>query len=678
MPYTPFLSAVARSYLLRAGAACLLSGALVATHAQVGTPPANLPPAVGPGAAKPATPKPNPSDQPLPREMSKLASQELAARSAAMAAVQTEAQARARQKHVRELLLRLIGGLPQNSGPLNAQVVGIIEQKGFRIEKLIYDSLPGYHVTANLYLPAGGNGPFPAVIYSAGHGPFGKTEAYGMGANLARNGIAMLAYDPLGAGERIQALDPTTGKSYAGGDEHSQAQIPISLVGDSVSRYMVWDAMRGIDYLSTRPEIAKDHIGSYGCSGGGTMSAYLTALDQRVKAGVVACYLTTYDALMPGIGPQDGEQVIPNFIKDGLDFADLVELAAPRAYAQVSTTEDMFPFKGAQATHDEALRFYGLLHAENQLQFFTGPGGHGAIRPLNPKIIGFFLHELAGSDATPVVENFGFRAPVDLTDMKIGQVTTALQGRTIYEINRERAAALMPKPMTVTTPAQLHTLQDKLRKDIPSVTGMQPRLQRPPDIAASMTFKSTPANTGMTLQRISFPSRSGIALPGLLFKTRSAHARLIFTSDALDTVDPPHSPIPAIRDAMAQGQMLLILNPLPWPPSNDENKPTFGTTLPMTSRALLVGRTFVGMRADDVLAAVQYLASLGATSVDAEADGPVGVALLHAAVLEPRIASITLRGSLSSYRSVLSAMPHRMVTETVILVCCCTTIWTIC
>ena len=328
--------------------------------------------------------------------MSQLASQELAGRTASMTAVQTEAQARERQKHVRELLLHLIGGLPTEteSGPLKPQVVGTIEQKGFRIEKIIYDSLPGYHVTASLYLPTSGAGPFPAVIYSAGHGPFGKTEAYGMGANLARNGIAMLAYDPLGAGERIQALDPATGKSYAGGDEHSQAQIPISLVGDSVSRYMVWDAMRGIDYLSTRPEIAKDHIGSYGCSGGGTMSAYLTALDTRVKAGVVACYLTTYDALMPSIGPQDGEQVIPNFIKDGLDFADLVELAAPRAYAQVSTTEDMFPFRGAQATHDEAARFYGLLHAEDKLQFFTGPGGHGAIRPLNPKIIGFFMHEL--------------------------------------------------------------------------------------------------------------------------------------------------------------------------------------------------------------------------------------------------------------------------------------------
>jgi hypothetical protein len=598
--------------------------------------------------------------------MSVLASQELAARTVTMAAVQTEAQARARQQHVRDLLLRLIGGLPQNSGPLNPQVVGTIEQKGFRIEKIIYDSLPGYHVTANLYLPASGSGPFPAVIYSAGHGPFGKSEAYGMGANLARNGIAMLAYDPLGAGERIQALDPATGKSYAGGDEHSQAQIPISLVGDSVARYMVWDAMRGIDYLSTRPEIVKDHIGSYGCSGGGTMSAYLTALDTRVNAGVVACFLTTYDALMPSIGPQDGEQVIPNFIKNGLDFADLVELAAPRAYAQVSTTEDMFPFKGAQATHDEAARFYGLLHAGNKLQFFTGPGGHGAIRPLNPKILGFFMHELAGNDATPVVENFGFRAPVDLTDTKTGQVTTSLQGRTIYEINRERAETLMPKPMTVSTVAQLRALQEKLRKEIPVITSMQPRLQQAPAVVVTSTFKRSPPSIDIALQRISFPSRSGITLPGLSFKTKSAHARLIFTSDALDTADPPQSPIPAIREAMAKGETLLMLNPLPWPPSNDENKVTFGTTLPMTSRALLVGKTFVGMRADDVLAAVQYLASLGATSVDAEADGPVGVALLHAAVLEPRIASITLHGSLSSYKSVLTAMPHRMVTETVV------------
>src|ERR1035441_4229369 len=120
-----------------------------------------------------------------------------------MEGIRTRQQAEARQAHVRATFLKLLGGLPNNHDPLNAQVVGTVSGDGFRVERLIYDSLPGYHVTANLYLPASVKGPFPAVINHVGHAPFGKTEAFGLGANLARDGIAVLAYDPLGAGERL-------------------------------------------------------------------------------------------------------------------------------------------------------------------------------------------------------------------------------------------------------------------------------------------------------------------------------------------------------------------------------------------------------------------------------------------------------------------------------------------
>jgi hypothetical protein len=123
--------------------------------------------------------------------MNRIAQPELDRRKASIEQIHTRAQADARQASVRATLLRLIGGLPDNHGPLNATVVGTMPEDGFRIEKIIYDSLPGYHVTANLYLPASGKGPFPAVIYSAGHAPFGKAEAFGLGSNLARNGIAV-------------------------------------------------------------------------------------------------------------------------------------------------------------------------------------------------------------------------------------------------------------------------------------------------------------------------------------------------------------------------------------------------------------------------------------------------------------------------------------------------------
>ena len=119
-----------------------------------------------------------------------------------------------------------------------------------------------------------------------------------------------------------------------------------TLIGDAVARYFAWDGMRAVDYLISRPEVDPEQIGAFGCSGGGAMTALLGAADKRVKAIATACYITSMDALLPAIGPQDAEQSVPGFIAAGLDFADWVEMAAPRPYAIVGTVGDMFPWAG--------------------------------------------------------------------------------------------------------------------------------------------------------------------------------------------------------------------------------------------------------------------------------------------------------------------------------------------
>jgi len=618
-------------------------------------------------APLPAQDKPKQETPAFEQEMNRLVEPYLKQRSEKMAEIKTRAQAEARQKYVRETLLRMLGGLPNNHDPLNAQVVGTISQEGFHIEKLIYDSLPGYHVTANLYLPSKGKGPFPVVIYHAGHAPFGKAEAaFGFAPNLALNGIAVLAYDPLGAGERLQAMNPETGKSWAGPDEHSQAQIPISLIGDHVSRYMVWDAMRGIDYLSTRPDIDAHNIGSFGCSGGGTLSAYLTALDERVKAGVVACYLTSYEELNKGIGPQDGEQVIPDFVKNGLDFSDLVELAAPRGYAMVATTEDMFPFAGASAAHDEAARFYSLYGAVDNLQWFTGPGGHGAILPLMPKMISFFEHWLLHTDnPPPEMVKLPFPKFQEYNCTTTGQVTTTLSGRTIYQINRERANAILPKKTAVSSSASLKALQSHLKAEIPAITGMNTAQQSSPVI----TVTAKEQRSGYRIETVVFHSRYNMDLPARLALPDSAGPRpaLLITSER-----PIADLTGADSDfdrAAKSGNVVLAMTPLPWPPSPDQPRPTMGTMLPWTSRALIIDKTFVGMRTEDTLAAVQWLATqheVKPNEIDAYADGASGVVLLHVAVLDLRIRNITIENALSTFNSIVDVPIHRNVAESVI------------
>jgi hypothetical protein len=175
--------------------------------------------------------------------------------------------------------------------------------------------------------------------------------------------------------------------------------------------------MRAVDYLQSRPEIDPDRIGAFGCSGGGTITALLGALDRRLKSVGVACFTTNFDTMLPAIGPQDAEQSIPGFINSGLDIPDWAELAAPRPYAIIATYSDMFPFAGAQQTEDEVRRFYQLFGANEQLEFLTGPGPHGAILPIFPSILTFFIKHLQPSaGAIPLILEVCFLGCVHVTE----------------------------------------------------------------------------------------------------------------------------------------------------------------------------------------------------------------------------------------------------------------------
>ena len=140
----------------------------------------------------------------------------------------------------------MIGGLPEHRGPIAVKEFGSLTGDGFRVEKLAYESLPGLWVTANLYIPASGNGPFPAVLLAPGHEATGKQSQYSFGGNFARSGIMALAIDPLGQGERLQYFDPAKKASTIGGStgEHGEANVPAMLIGEDVARYFINDSMR--------------------------------------------------------------------------------------------------------------------------------------------------------------------------------------------------------------------------------------------------------------------------------------------------------------------------------------------------------------------------------------------------------------------------------------------------
>src|SRR4051812_13578997 len=203
------------------------------------------------------------------------AQEHFAARRKTVAELKTPADVQRRQKELRAAFLAALGGYPGKT-PLHPRVVGKEARDGYRIERVIYESRPQHHVTAVLYLPEG-KPPFPGVLMPCGHSANGKAaEPYQRACILmAKNGLAVLCYDPIGQGEGIQLLNAQGKPAIPGStSEHTMVGVGALLVGQSTATYRIWDGIRSLDYLASRPEIDPMHLGCTGNSGGGTMTAY--------------------------------------------------------------------------------------------------------------------------------------------------------------------------------------------------------------------------------------------------------------------------------------------------------------------------------------------------------------------------------------------------------------------
>jgi cephalosporin-C deacetylase-like acetyl esterase len=596
------------------------------------------------------------SRQDLVRYLDNIANARLAERQKAVAQIHTRADAEKRKVMVREKILQLIGGLPQRKGPLNVKEFGEFDGGVFHVKHIAYESQPGFWVTANVYVPDGA-GKFPAVLLSPGHEATGKISQYSWGANLARQGILAMAVDPLGQGERLQYYDPDAKASKIGGStgEHGEANIPLMLIGEHLASYMVFDAMRGIDYLAARRDVDANRIGALGCSGGGTVTAYLAALDDRVKVAGAACYITSFQELLPNEGNQEAEQSIPHFIEQGLDFADWVELAAPKPYAVISTMSDMFPFEGARQTVDEVKKIYALYGAEDRLQWVTGPGGHGNLGPISPNILAFFTRYLKNDLTAPAFQPFRLEHREDIQTTPTGQVSTSLGGETVYSLNRKRAAELLPAKHPLTGHADLQALQTRLRTDIRELTGA---VAKPGSEPLKVDVTKWNRN-GFPMETISFESEPGIRVSGQLtipqIPGRKPAILLIGT------------PKEVFSDA---NSIVMTLDPRPSPVGSEGLKSQYlGIYNLLSLRAFLVGKTILGMRVDDTIRAIDWLSArddVDTSAITARAEGGMGTVLLHAAVLDPRIKGVTIKDTLASYRMIVDQPVHRNVSDVVI------------
>ena len=351
-----------------------------------------------------------------------------------------------------------------------------------------------------------------------------------------------------------------------------------------MSRYFIHDGMRAIDYLVSRPEVDAQRIGATGCSGGGTQTTYIAALDPRVKVAAPACYMNSFQTLYTGsVG--DSEQSVPGFLEAGLDQTDYVELFAPKPWLISSTENDFFTPAGAKQVFDEAQRWYRLYKAEDRVKWVVGPGGHGTPLMVREAIYEWMIRWLRNGEGNPREETSDFVSDMELRVTSTGQV----QGRELFEIIREA-------PRTPGSTAELKTF----------VTELMSRNQ-----PLAPKYAILP------------PTPSGSRKPAIVLLE-----------------DPAKPSVEAKRLADA-GNVVVLVNLS----GRGSDGPRKAGNWKNNTLAWLIGRNLPAMHAAEVNTAVA--AALSRSDVDparisARATGTDGIALLLAAASNPRIGSIML------------------------------------
>ena len=271
---------------------------------------------------------------------------------------------------LRKKMLAAVGTFPERT-PLNARTTATLKRDGYTLEKVVFESMPGLFVTANLFIPDG-SGRRPAVVMSCGHAETGKdSDVYRRACVIAvKRGFVALMFDPHNQGERRWTGQLNLCNS------HTQNGLRGELLDWSPSLLRIWDGMRAIDYALSRPEVDPDRLGYMGQSGGGTMTALMEAADDRIKAACPSCYLTSLRALCQKMGPQDGEQNIFGQLAFGLNHTGYV-LIPDIPVAVTCKYGDMFPFYGVRTLFDTVRAVERNVGLGERAFLNVAPGPHG-------------------------------------------------------------------------------------------------------------------------------------------------------------------------------------------------------------------------------------------------------------------------------------------------------------
>ena len=568
--------------------------------------------------------------------------------------LKTPSQIHQRNRFVREKAREMAGGYPERT-PLGPVVVRTHQRQGYRVENVMYQSRPDFWVTGNLYVPDG-PGPFPAVLSPCGHYPLARMypDYQFVYMNLALSGFVVLAYDPIGQGERRHFWNPDTGVLGGIDDpvyEHSLPGTVLLLFGENLTGYRVWDGIRGIDYLLTRPEVIPGKIGCAGHSGGGTLTLFISAIDERVQCAVVNEGGTVHRwpmqvPLWSHLPSPDIEQNLFPSALYGIDMCDLHQSIAPRPL--LALIENYSPRFNETAAHIR--RRYQQLGVADRFATAEATDPHAWTVKLRLAATDWFCRWFYSRPGPAREPDFEPEKPETLYCTANGSLRFSHQGESIHTLLLRKQSEFPPAIGRREVPA---AIQDLLR------------IRRAREPLAVKQVAITPRK-GYRVEKIEFVSEPGIYIPVWVFLPErplsTRRKTFLFVTESGKEADGMEL---GLYERMAlEGNVVLSADVRgigeTEPPhmavtfGPPQFRQLFGAENAMSLMAWYMDESLFGMRVYDVIRCVDYALSrsdVDAKSLEVVGQGEGALWAMYAAAIDPRIVSVVAERGLISYRS---------------------------
>jgi dienelactone hydrolase len=570
-----------------------------------------------------------------------------------------KADALAYVKDVQEKIQQCFGPWPEKT-PLNARVTGIIERDAYTIEKVIFESRPGFLVTAHLYIPKGRAFPLPGVVGTCGHSATGKNaelyQAFSQG--LARQGYVVLIYDPISQGERLQYPNAELKSEIGVGvREHLYAGNQQFLIGEFLGSWRAWDGIRALDYLLSRPEVDPKQVGVTGNSGGGTMTTWLCGVERRWTMGAPSCFVTTFRRNLENELPADTEQCPPRALALGLDHSDFLAVMAPKPVIILAKEKDYFDVRGSETAFQRLQHLYDLLDARDRIKLFVGPTGHGYSQENREAMYQWFNQATRVSDLISEPD-IVIEKDETLWCAPQGQVCK-LQSRPIYEytgassqalarararrlsgsvLKRQVRQVLKLRRWNAETKVGYRILRNWAGRDFPKKQWTTYLVQTEPGIRAVVYRLSDERHYSRP------PKNAGRAILYVAHQSSDAELR----SEPLITALLEKEPAATLYTCDVRG----IGESQPNTCNQNSFLSPYGSDYFYATHSLMLDRPYVGQRTLDVLRVLQWLSENGHSEIHLVGKGWGALPATFAGLLSDHVRQVTLKQALTSYTDI--------------------------